>query len=73
MNWRPHTEKPQLENGTVALIAISDDEGEVFLYGIYMWCDAAWVSEEDSSLLRRERYWWALESEIVSEIPTGTK
>ncbi len=70
--WHTAAEKPDTDNPVTALIAY-EDAGEWFIGGMYFWAnEQGWLHESRNTNPRLPDFAWALESDIVGTIKTGT-
>jgi hypothetical protein len=72
MNWHPHTELPPAEGPIRSyLVAVSGNEGTIFLSGIYDYRGNTdtWVRFEDGSTGQpAEQFWWLSEDQLLEGI-----
>lgn len=72
--WHPHTENPAYQPMTAMIAFVSDDDGQAFCASEpYAWNGSEWSSEIDGATLTGKRFWWMDESDLLAQIPTGSK
>lgn len=73
IRWRPHTETPKGKGPMTALLAGNDeDQPELYLWGIYVWRDGHWLSEDTLQPFKPSPpvpFWWVPETELLSAVP----
>jgi hypothetical protein len=72
MNWRPHTQAPEGNEVSTALIAVSGDgheDGEPYLLGIFMWKNGQWIDEiDDTEIPAGTEFHWLPEDELLQTL-----
>lgn len=71
--WHPHTDLPAVTDSFTALLAIPDDNGDVFLMDeIHVWKNSQWCNEKTERPTIYTQYWWTREKDLVAPIVQAT-
>lgn len=69
MNWKPHTERPELAPMSCLLAALDDDGGYFLLVDLYNWDGACFRREDNDQKPGVDVFWWLPESEALQGLP----